>query len=73
MKPIVLAGRELEEMFERIDEDGDRSISFQEFNRLMLELDHTRRERSVRAEFDRIDKDRNGRVSFEEFSDWIAR
>ena len=32
------AREEIDESFERIDENGDRSISFDEYARLMLEI-----------------------------------
>ena len=39
-------------MFDRIDEDGDRSINFAEFVSLMRELDHASTESALRASFD---------------------
>ena len=38
------AQAEIDEMFERIDENGDRCISFDEYARLMIEIDHDRPE-----------------------------
>jgi hypothetical protein len=64
---------EVEEMFDRIDENGDRSISFAEYARLMREMDHDKPDTELRAGFDVIDTDRDGRVSFEEFQAWVAR
>jgi Ca2+-binding EF-hand superfamily protein len=63
---------EIEETFDRIDEDGDRTISFEEFISLMLELDHTRSAAALRINFDAIDSNRDGRVSFEEFRAWMS-
>jgi len=63
---------EIEEMFDRIDENGDSSISF-EFTSLMLELDHTRPASALSASFAAIDSDHNGRVSFDEFHAWVTR
>ena len=64
------AQAEIDESFERIDENGDRSISFDEYSRLMLEIVHDRPESELRASFDAIDKDQDGRVSLEEFRAW---
>lgn len=62
---------DIEEMFQRIDENGDRSIDFTEFASLMREMDHSKTEPALRASFDAIDVDRNGRVSFDEFRAWV--
>lgn len=70
MEIANFAQDEIEESFERIDENGDRSISFGEFSRLMLDLDHARPESALRVSFDAIDKDHDGRVSFDEFRAW---
>jgi Ca2+-binding EF-hand superfamily protein len=64
---------EMDEMFDRIDDDGDRYISFEEFARLMIGMDHSKSPASVRPIFDTIDSDRDGRVSFDEFRTWILR
>ena len=64
---------ELEEMFDRVDANGDRRIGFEEFTRLMREVDPARSEASVRAGFAAIDRNRNGEISFVEFREWIMR
>ena len=64
---------EVREMFDRIDEDGDRSINFEEFAGLMLEMDHAKLNSELRACFDFIDTDHDGRVSFDEFCQWVSR
>ena len=64
---------EIDEMFDRIDEDGDRFISFDEFARLLIAMDHRKSPDSVRPTFDSIDGDRDGRVSFDEFRTWVSR
>jgi Ca2+-binding EF-hand superfamily protein len=64
------AQAEIDESFERIDENGDRSISFDEYVRLMLEIVHDRPESELRASFDAIDKDHDGCVSLDEFRAW---
>jgi len=64
---------EAKETFDRIDESGDRSISFNEYAELMLEMDHTRAAADLRSGFDAIDTDHDGVVSFDEFYAWLAR
>lgn len=64
---------EIEEMFARIDADGDRSISFDEYSGLMLDMDHLKSRQELRTSFDAIDADHDGRVSFDEFCAWMAR
>lgn len=61
---------EIQEMFDRIDEDGDRSISFEEFTSLMLKLDNSKSRSALRIGFDAIDSDHDGHVSFDEFRAW---
>lgn len=70
MKVANCAQDEIEETFERIDEDGDRRISFEEFSSLMLEMDHAKPESELRVSFAVIDTDHDGRVSFDEFRAW---
>jgi Ca2+-binding EF-hand superfamily protein len=64
---------EAEETFDRIDQNGDGFISFEEFAALMLEIDHTRSASALRASFDAIDTSREGRVSFRELRAWMNR
>ena len=64
---------EAEEMFDRLDENGDRVISFDEYAELLLEMDHTTSEADLRSGFDAIDKDHDGLVSFDEFYAWVSR
>jgi hypothetical protein len=73
MQIAGLVRDEVEEMFDRIDENGDRSISFAEYARLMREMNHDKHDAELRAGFDVIDTDRDGRVSFEEFQAWVVR
>jgi Ca2+-binding EF-hand superfamily protein len=69
--PITkVAQDEIDESFERIDENGDRSISFDEFASLLLKMDHTQSESALRARFDVIDKNHDGRVTLDEFRAW---
>lgn len=64
---------EVAEMFDRIDEDGDRSISFEEFAGLLREMDHDNTNTRLRVCFDAIDTNQDGRVSFDEFCAWVTR
>jgi len=50
---------EVEEMFERIDVDGDRNIGFEEFARIMCEIDRTKSPSALRARFNAIDTNRD--------------
>lgn len=63
---------EIEDTLDRIDEDGDRNISFDEFKRLMLDIDHTTPLRVLRARFDAMDLNHDGQVSYEEFRAWCS-
>jgi Ca2+-binding EF-hand superfamily protein len=62
---------ELEEIFERVDEDGDGIVSFTEFKGLMLEVGDLSDEAALRTSFGRIDTDRNGRINFDELRAWL--
>jgi Ca2+-binding EF-hand superfamily protein len=73
MQTVTAVLDEIREMFDRIDEDGDGSISFQEFAGLMLEMDHQSNGAALRESFTAIDSDGDGQVSFGEFSAWINR
>ena len=70
MQVAKIVQDEIDESFERIDQNGDRSISFDEFARIMLEIDHARTESALRASFEAIDKDHDGWVSADEFRAW---
>ena len=73
MQIANFANDEIREMFERIDQDADGSICFEEFAGLMLEMDHARLKSELRASFDFIDTDHDGRVKFAEFCQWVGR
>jgi Ca2+-binding EF-hand superfamily protein len=70
MEAVIFAKTEIDESFDRIDVNGDRSISFGEFATLMLAIDHTKPDSSLRASFASIDKDQDGSVSLAEFRAW---
>ena len=63
---------ELREIFERIDDNGDGRVSFDEFRALLLEFGDQRTGDALRASFERIDADRNGRIDFEELRAWLC-
>jgi Ca2+-binding EF-hand superfamily protein len=61
---------DLEDTFDRIDKNGDRTIEIEEFATLMLEMDRYASPTEMRACFDAIDSDHDGSVTFEEFRAW---
>ena len=63
---------EVQEMFDRIDENGDRRISFEEFAVLMLEMDGALTDNALRKDFDLIDPDRDGFATIDDFRAWVA-
>ena len=62
---------EIDETFERIDENGDRRISYEEFAGLLQHIDHTRKPAAMQREFDAIDADGDGLVTPAEFQAWL--
>jgi len=72
MRSVDPAYNEMKETFERIDQNGNGSIEFEEYRGLMRELDHARPESALRAQFSSIDLNRDGRISFEEFHAWFG-
>jgi Ca2+-binding EF-hand superfamily protein len=70
MEGVIFAKKEIDESFDRIDENGDRRITFGEFATLMLAIDHTKPESALRASFASIDKDHDGSVSLADFRAW---
>jgi Ca2+-binding EF-hand superfamily protein len=66
------AADEVQEIFDRIDENGDRRISFEEFARLMLEMDGERTDTALRNDFALIDPDRDGFATIDDFRAWVA-
>lgn len=61
---------DIEELFDRADEDGDDQISLTEFRGLMLELDREMHDNAVATRFLEIDANRDGRIGFAEFRSW---
>lgn len=73
MKFPGLDKAELEEMFARVDGNGDRRITFAEFEKLVRGIDPARPQASLATGFAAIDRDRDGEISFEEFRDWVGQ
>jgi Ca2+-binding EF-hand superfamily protein len=63
---------ELQQIFDRIDENGDGRVSVDEFCALLAEMGDQRPGDALRASFMRIDADRNGRIDFEELRAWLC-
>ena len=61
---------DIEELFDRADEDDDDQLSPAEFRSLMLELDSRLHESTIAANFREIDTNRDGRLGFAEFRSW---
>lgn len=61
---------DIEELFDRADEDDDDQISLTEFRGLMLELDRHMHDSAVATTFLEIDINRDGRIGFAEFRSW---
>jgi Ca2+-binding EF-hand superfamily protein len=72
MRRVDPAYEDMKEAFERIDKDGSGSIEFDEFMKLMRDMDHTRPESALRAQFATLDANRDGHVSLEEFQAWFG-
>jgi Ca2+-binding EF-hand superfamily protein len=72
MRRVDPAFEDMKEAFESIDKDRSGSIEFNEFMKLMRDLDHTRPESALRAQFANLDKNRDGRVGIEEFQVWFG-
>ncbi len=65
--------KEIAEIFERIDVNGDGSVSFVEFKGLMIELGDLSSDGALRTSFARIDLDRDGGIGVDELSAWLRR
>lgn len=61
---------EIEETFQRFDQNGNRGIEFDEFLRVMMRMDHTWSRPALQQQFAAIDADHDGRVTFREFRAW---
>jgi len=61
---------ELRETFNYNDANGDGVLSYEEFVRLMTELEAGLSLEEVKIGFDEIDADRNGSIGFDEFVAW---
>lgn len=61
---------ELREDFDYNDANGDGRIDFEEFCRLLTDLEADMSREECQLGFQAIDTDNDGVVSFEEFIDW---
>ena len=59
-------------MFEEIDKDHDRRLSFEEFKNASALVGHPMSEEEASSEFIRMDEDGGGVVLFDEFCVWCA-
>jgi Ca2+-binding EF-hand superfamily protein len=64
---------ELREIFERIDDNDDGSVSFAEFRSLMHEIGDLREDAVLRASFARVDTNHDGRIDFNEMRAWLCQ
>lgn len=62
--------RELRESFDYNDRDGDGRIEFDEFVKMLEELEAGASEEEARIGFREIDTRQDGSIAFDEFVDW---
>lgn len=70
MKQIENRLDDIEELFDRSDENHDDQVTLKEFRGLMLELDRHMLENAVLANFLQIDTNGDGHIGFAEFRSW---
>lgn len=61
---------EIKENFEHFDNDGNGTIDYGEFKRLIDALDGNMKEEELQVGFDLVDSDNNGRIDVDEFIQW---
>jgi Ca2+-binding EF-hand superfamily protein len=61
---------ETQELFNRVDDDGDGRIDFDEFKELLLELDDRRSADACFVAFCAIDTNNDGHIGFDELRNW---
>jgi len=57
----------LEKVFESYDQNPDKQLTFDEFSKMMLDLDGSLKSPDIKAIFDIFDDDKNDAVSYAEF------
>jgi Ca2+-binding EF-hand superfamily protein len=62
--------RELRESFDYNDRDGDGRIKFDEFLKMLEELEADVSEEEARIGFRELDTHQDGSIAFDEFVDW---
>jgi Ca2+-binding EF-hand superfamily protein len=61
---------DIEELFDKADQNRDDDVTLTEFRGLMLELDRHMLDNVVLANFLQIDTNGDGRIGFAEFRSW---
>ena len=72
MQFTTATAAELREIFDRIDDNDDGSVTFAEFRSLMHEVGDLREDLVLRAAFGRVDTNHDGRIDFDELSAWLC-
>ena len=72
MQFTTATAEELQEIFERIDDNDDGSVSFAEFRSLMHEVGELGEDAAIRAAFERVDTNQDGRIDFDELRAWLC-
>ncbi|HLT92709.1 MAG TPA: EF-hand domain-containing protein [Woeseiaceae bacterium] len=70
MAPTPEKIAELRETFNYNDPNGDGKIDYDEFRRMLDDLNAGVSEEEARIGFDEIDSDDDGAIQFDEFIDW---
>ena len=70
MKQIENRLEDIEELFDRADENHDDQVTLREFRGLMLELDSHMLDNAVLATFLQLDTNGDGHIGFGEFRSW---
>ena len=73
MKQIENRLDDIEDLFDRADENGDDQVTLTEFRGLMRELDRHMHDNAVATDFLQIDTNRDGRIGFAEFRSLVAQ
>jgi hypothetical protein len=68
-KKLPTSVSELEEMFQRVDADGNGTLDLEEAKACLIELNLYSNDRDVEILFEALDVDRSGTLSLEEFLD----
>jgi hypothetical protein len=72
-KKLPTSVTELEEIFHRVDADGNGTMDLEEAKACLMELNLFSNDQDVQVLFESLDVDRSGALSFEEFMDLIKK